>query len=251
MRRNTFTEAIISRKSTFQTSVLRYFEIPIAQSYFSGLVISPDGRYIYVAMAGASRDSRLYVIDTSSRTFIGFAPMDLNSLAISHDGKTLYGTTNGNLISIDAARLAITRSAKVPAGEAFGQVVASSRHVYVSLQKAIAIYDAQTLALDGIITKPGISYIGALGIDDGSSSLYVWDQGWSSNETFVIDLATNATKKRLPGYVFNTVDPITHVFYATSGHGRQCAFQPGTFEERCLYRTPHGILNGGVLTTTN
>ncbi len=198
------------------TYKVRYYTIPLTeqQGYISGLVVSPDGRRLYVTTS-----VKVFVINTVTRTYAGTSAAKISAPALSPDGKTLYGITSAGVAAIDTATLAVRSFAFVTGANA---VAATSSTVYVATNNGVRAYNAKTrncfkTILSGLFER--------LVVDPSIARLYAWFNGPTSQSVFVVDTATHTTVKTLPNFFQGPfLDPVTHRIYGIDVPGNVCAY---------------------------
>lgn len=104
-----------------------------------GMVLSPDGRSLLVAV---SKDNRIAVVDLATRTITGHIPSgpDPETFAVSPDGKRLYAANeDDNLLSVvDVAARRITQEVQV-GGEPEGTAVSPDNKLIVQTSESASM----------------------------------------------------------------------------------------------------------------
>jgi YVTN family beta-propeller protein len=159
------------------------------------VVVSPDGSRAYVANV---EEDTISVIDTATRAAIG-KPIAVGNgpltLAIAPDGRRLYigDLFSGGIGVFDTASNTYLGELKTPKTTTGFTVSSDGRLLYVSEEKRLSIYDAQTLALvSGPFPMPGSGSLGQPMPTPDGSRLYI--PGGRSEEptVIVVEAATGA-----------------------------------------------------------
>ncbi len=215
------------------TYQVRYYKIPLTeqQGFITGLVVSPDGRRLYVTTS-----AKVFAINTVTRTYAGTSPAKLSAPALSPDGKTLYGLTSAGVAAIDTLTLAVHSFAFVPGANA---VAATNSTVYVATSNGVRVYNAEThncfkTILSGLFER--------LVVDPSIARLYAWFNGPTTASLFVVNTATDTTVKTLPNFFEGPfLDPITHLIYGIDVPGNVCAYKPPTYSRSCAFQVNSSV----------
>ncbi|WP_316843180.1 gliding motility-associated C-terminal domain-containing protein [Pedobacter psychrodurus] len=166
--------------------------IPIGNNSW-GVVVSPDGRFVYTVSAG---DGTITVINTQTNSVmatisLGQAPFNI---CISADGKFLYVTNYGsNMVSVINTQTNVV-SATINTGQGPSDLALSldGSRLYVSNSVANTVSVINTSNNSEITTiNTGINPQGLCFSTDGSK-LYVVTQHVGNDNLSVINTATNA-----------------------------------------------------------
>jgi YVTN family beta-propeller protein len=162
------------------------------------MVITPDGRLVYVSSDGASTVS---VIDTATDTVranieVGKTP---HGLALTPDGKTLLvaGFGTSQLSFIDVGTDTVTGRAPVPSPHNIA-IAPDGRRAYVASQvqgsAALVIVDLNTKLVAGRVPVPNVPR--ALNFSPDGKQLYFTEAGVSAVQ--ILDPATNTVVDQIP-----------------------------------------------------
>lgn len=163
-----------------------------------GIVITPDGRWVFVSSDG---DSKLSVIDASSDSIVasievGTAP---HGLAITPDGRLVLAAVfgEGTVAFIDAASREVV--ARLPAGNPHNIAISpDGRTAYVAIQKpgaaGLAVLDVPDRSQVGFV--PLDKTPRALSVSPDGTSLYFTLAG--SDEVQVLDTARRSLVRQIP-----------------------------------------------------
>jgi DNA-binding beta-propeller fold protein YncE len=196
------SKAIPLLQSTYTVTWLAEVKfIPTLLHSSNGVVVSPDGRRVYVAVGGGGRTA-IYVIDTATDAIIHSASYDIQSsghLAIHPDGSRLYL----DLIYIGIAVISTTSFARV-ATYATGNehivdmaINTAGTRLYVTARSGAYTYDAATG--NRIAQIAGQSYFIARSPNNTRAYLTTYGGGFNPVDTTVINTANNSVVTVIQG----------------------------------------------------
>lgn len=158
----------------------------------AGVVVSRDGRYVYVTYGGVFTNYSVSVVDAVTNAVTVDIPVGIRpgGVAVSPDGRHVYVTAyySDDMVVIDAATNAITTTIPIPTGFKSRELAVSpdGRHVYVGHSDGVLVIDAATYAI--ITTIPTKTLPLDLAVSPDGRRIYVTSY---SNGVLVIDTATN------------------------------------------------------------
>ena len=190
---NDSTVSVIDAATNAVTATIPLGECPnppVTDLGPAGVVVSPDGRKVYVA-SGECRS--LLVIDTATDTVIATVPVGiifLFGIAISPDGSNVYVTgERGNVYAITTATNTVTNIQDSSRMKGIA-VSPNGRWVYATEVEGLGVIDTATDAFIDHVTIPdgGADRYGVAVSPDGKK---VYVTTYQTNSVSVIDTATN------------------------------------------------------------
>ncbi|WP_185716278.1 putative Ig domain-containing protein [Larkinella knui] len=172
--------------------------IPMEDSPNGGIVMSPDGKRVYVTIQNLGNPSYPYsvaVIDVATQTVIATIPVNdgAGAICITPDGTRLYTSTisTNKVTVINTATNTVSATIEtVQYGLQFSMCASlDGQRVYVSTNpKRVTVIDVATNTVSGKIDFEPFSPAG-LGITPDGSKIYAMEP--SQDRVSVIDVATN------------------------------------------------------------
>jgi serine/threonine-protein kinase len=169
-----------------------------------GVVLSPDGRRIYVTN---SHSNSVSVIDTDSKTLTATIPVGQKprSVAFTPDGRRIYVTNNdSNSVSvIDTASNTVTTTIPVGADPSDVAVTPDGRRAYVTNSHSNSVSVIDTANNTVTVTIPAFQTPAGVGVSPDGRRVYVsnyFDSNRSdpTNSVSVIDTASNTVAGTIP-----------------------------------------------------
>lgn len=223
-----------------QTYAVRYYTLPVsAQESVLNLLVSPDGRRVYVPTT-----ADLFVINTVTRAISTYREI-LEKSSLSPDGSTLYGTASGGLDAIPTMTFSQRLFARDPGTQA---TAVTTNDLYVATLKQVNIYRFPSLAFAGRVAPSPVPE--RLVVDNTRSRLFIWVAGSNSAYVDVVNTATQSIVRVVPD-VFQGpfVDLVTHVAYYQNQNGNTCTLTPPAYAPSCGFQLNPTVTFAG--TTTN